>query len=81
MVKCNNCEKTNDNEKYYCQYCGEYLNNVELKYKEVTKPYEFKLKRILENLQYTPHNPILWNDIVDVYTKNIEKYGYVTTNS
>ena len=74
MVKCNNCEKTNDNEKYYCQYCGEYLNNVELKYKEVTKPYEFKLKRILENLQYTPHNPILWNDIVDVYTKNIEKY-------
>ena len=32
------------------------------------------MMRIIENLDKMPHSRIVWNDIVDLYTKKVEKY-------
>lgn len=71
---CKKCGTENISERYFCAKCGEYLFSDKLKNKEITELPVFKLKRILENLQYTPHVPILWNDTIDFYTKKVERF-------
>lgn len=73
-IICKKCGTENDNGRYFCSKCGEYLFANNLKNKNITELPVFKLKRIMENLQYTPHVPILWNDTIDYYTKKVERF-------
>ena len=73
-VICKKCGTENNNERYFCSNCGEFLFSELLKNKDITELPVFKLKRIMENLQYTPHVPILWNDTIDYYTKQVERF-------
>ena len=73
-VICKKCGAENKSERYFCSNCGEFLFSELLKNKDITELPVFKLKRIMENLQYTPHVPILWNDTIDYYTKQVERF-------
>lgn len=67
-------DKFNKGERYFCAACGSFLNRDKLTDVSVAKLPEFKLLRILENMQYIPHSRILWNEVIDQYVAKVEKY-------
>jgi len=54
------------------------LDKEKFENKELYEVPETKIKRILENLKYTPHSKILWDDTVDRYVKKVEAYQALT---
>lgn len=74
ILICNNCGKENSNKRYFCEKCGMLLNTDGFNNPDIYEESEFKIKRILENINLTPHNNILFNDISDVYLRKIERY-------
>lgn len=70
--KCQNCGRENNNTLYFCEYCGKFIRKNELKHPEIASRAEYKLLRIMDNIQNVPHNPIIWNDVIDQYTKKVE---------
>lgn len=74
ILICNDCGKENSNKRYFCEKCGKLLNTDGFSNPNIYEESEFKIKRILENINLTPHNNILFNDISDVYLKKIERY-------
>lgn len=71
---CSNCNQENIESRYFCEKCGNFLNKQDFENKYVYEIPEIKIRRIMENLNYTPHNSIIWNDTIDLYTKKVEKY-------
>ena len=61
-------------ERYFCTECGAFLKREALTNLDVAKIPELKLARIIENIKHVPHNKILWNDLIDNYVVNTEKY-------
>lgn len=72
--KCPACGKEQKEERYFCAECGSFLDRDQYENKELYELPEIKFKRILENLNYTPHSKILWDDMVDLYTRKVERY-------
>lgn len=71
---CPNCNEENISEKYFCKKCGTFLDGTMFSDKAIYEESEIKIMRIIDNLKYTPHSKIVWNDTVDLYTKKVEKY-------
>lgn len=71
---CPECGKPNGIDRYFCEKCGSFLDREMFHRKELYEREEVKIRRILENLEYTPHSQIVWNDMVDLYTKKVERY-------
>jgi len=61
-------------ERYFCTECGAFLKRNDLTNLDVAKIPELKMARIIENIKHVPHNKILWNDLIDNYVANTEKY-------
>lgn len=76
--KCPVCGKEQSEERYFCADCGSFLDRDKSENKELYEVPEIKMKRILENLKYTPHSEILWKDMVDRYTQKVERYRALT---
>lgn len=76
---CPACGKEHKEMRYFCAECGSFLDAEEFENKSLYGMPEVKIKRILENLKYTPHSKILWDDTVDLYAKKVESYKALTT--
>lgn len=75
---CPICGKGHKEQRYFCEECGTFLNAEMIDRKELYEIPEIKVKRILENLKYTPHSKILWDDTIDFYVKKVEAYRALT---
>lgn len=75
---CPACGKEHREQRYFCEECGAFLDAEMLENKELYELPEIKIKRILENLKYTPHSKIIWDDTVDFYVKKVETYRALT---
>lgn len=71
---CPVCGKEHKEMRYFCSKCGSFLDADKFENKELYILPEIKIKRILENLKYTPHSKIVWSDMVDLYVKKVEAY-------
>lgn len=67
-------DRFNKGERYFCTECGAFLKRDSLTDLDVAKIPELKMARIIKNIKYVPHNKILWNDLIDNYVANVEKY-------
>ena len=67
-------DRFSNGERYFCTECGAFLKREALTNLDVAKIPELKLARIIENIKHVPHNKILWNDLIDNYVVNTEKY-------
>lgn len=74
MIKCLKCDKDNQDSRYFCSKCGAFLRADGIGSKELITLPEMKMMRILENLKETPHHKIVWDNVVDSYVDNVEKY-------
>lgn len=74
MKICPQCQAENSAERYFCKTCGAFLDVENFKDKLVYEESEIKMMRILENLKYTPHSRVLWNDTIDLYVKKVERF-------
>ena len=74
MIKCLKCDKDNQDSRYFCSKCGAFLRADGIDSKELITLPEMKMMRILENLKDTPHHKIVWDNVVDSYVENVEKY-------
>ena len=74
IMTCPKCGKNNTSTRYFCQECGSLLNKSAFSDASVYEEAELKVMRILENIELTPHSSVLWNDMVDMYTRKVEKY-------
>ena len=74
IVKCQKCGKDNNSSRYFCMDCGSLLDTSSFPNSSVYEDSELKIRRILENLEITPHSSIIWDDTVDLYTKKVERY-------
>lgn len=74
IVTCPKCGKDNTPTRYFCKECGTFLKRSAFPDASVYEDAELKVMRILENLKYTPHSRVLWNDTVDMYTRKVERY-------
>ena len=70
---CPSCGFRNTSKRYFCEKCGVFLDKATYSNPKIYEKEELKVARIVENLRYTPHNKIIWNDTVDLYVKKIEK--------
>ena len=77
-IVCPSCGKEQRETRLFCEECGSFLDADKFENKNLYELPEIKIKRILENLKYTPHNKIVWSDMVDLYTKKVEKYKALT---
>lgn len=75
---CPACGKEHKELRYFCEECGTFMDTEMFENKELYELSEIKIKRILENLKYTPHSKILWDDMVDFYVKKVEAYRALT---
>lgn len=75
---CPACGKEHKEMRYFCAECGAFLDENKFENKSLYELPEIKIKRILENLKYTPHSRILWNDMVDFYVRKVEVYKALT---
>ncbi|MBD5488680.1 MAG: hypothetical protein HDR13_07775 [Lachnospiraceae bacterium] len=75
---CPACGKEQREQRYFCEECGTFLDTEMFDNKELYELPEIKIKRILENLKYTPHSKIPWDDTVDFYVKKVEAYRALT---
>ncbi len=75
---CPVCGKEHKEMRYFCSECGSFLDEEQFENKNLYEIPEIKIKRILENLKYTPHSKILWSDTVDLYTRKVESYKALT---
>lgn len=81
MIKCPHCGQQNKvagdrfhkNVRYFCIHCGEFLQSGIIQNLEITKLPAMKLARIMENISNVPHINILWDDIIDKYTTDVER--------
>ncbi len=73
-IKCKKCGEINSSGRYFCRKCGSILDSSMFSDSSVYEREEIKMMRIIENLDKMPHSRIVWNDIVDLYTKKVEKY-------
>lgn len=71
---CPACGKEHKEMRYFCTECGSFMDADKFENKKLYEIPEIKIKRILENLKYTPHSKILWNDTVDLYARKVETY-------
>ena len=71
---CSKCNFENPITRYFCANCGAFLMKDAFTNQSIYEKPEFKIMRIMENLKHTPHNPIIWDDMVDLYAKKIERY-------
>lgn len=74
IVTCPKCGKNNTSTRYFCKECGTFLKRSVFPDASVYDDAELKVMRILENLKFTPHSRVLWNDTVDMYTRKVERY-------
>lgn len=72
-IVCAACGKENLESDYYCRNCGSFLQRERLENKSIADESEFKIKRIKNNLQFYPHQPIVWNDTIDRYAEKVER--------
>lgn len=72
---CDNCGIKNESSRYFCGKCGKLLNKDEFSNEKIYELQQVKVMRILENLQYTPHSQVVWNDTIDLYTEKVERYN------
>lgn len=75
---CPECGKKQSEKRYFCEECGSFLDREQFENKELYELPEIKIKRILENLKYTPHSKILWHDMADFYARKVEAYRALT---
>lgn len=71
---CPKCSKENISERYFCEECGSLLDKTAFSDSKIYEDSELKIARIIENLKYTPHSAIVWNDTVDRYVRKVENY-------
>ena len=62
ILICNNCRKENSKKRYFCEKCGKLLNTDDFSNPNIYEESEFKIKRILENIDLTPHNNIIFKE-------------------
>ena len=74
MTKCKKCGKQNKNKRFFCAKCGAFLKEESINEKGLIDSPELKMMRIMENLNEIPHSKIVWDNIVDNYVTNVEKY-------
>ena len=67
-------DRLSKGERYFCTECEAFLKRESLTNLNVTKILELKLAHIIENIKHVPHNKILWNEKIDKYVANTEKY-------
>lgn len=72
-LKCEKCGREHTDASYYCTGCGAFLAQNRFETEGVTDETERKIRRILHNLQKSPHYPIVWNETVDAYTRKVER--------
>lgn len=75
---CPACGKEHKEQRYFCEECGAFLDTEMFENKDLYEIPEIKIKRIIENLKYTPHSKIIWDDTVDFYVKKVEAYRALT---
>lgn len=71
---CPKCGAEQASKRYFCRACGALLEPSLFSESGVYDEAELKVRRILENLDKTPHSEVLWNDTVDLFTGKVEKY-------
>ncbi len=72
-IKCGKCGSSSSEESYFCHTCGSFLQTDMIDDPELYQLPQFKMMRILENLQHVPHARILWDDTVDLFIAKIER--------
>lgn len=73
-IVCESCGNKNTDKRYFCSKCGKFLHEKSFSNKNVYELPEMKVMRIIDNLNYTPHSDILWNDTIDLYARKVEKF-------
>lgn len=74
MITCQKCGVENKTSRYFCKECGSLLETKDFRDSAVYEETELKIARILENLEQIPHQKILWDDTIDLYTQKVERY-------
>lgn len=72
-VSCEKCKTANSLNRYFCNNCGAFLHGNIIGEKQIYELDEWKIMRILENLNKVPHFDIIWNDTIDRYTRKVEQ--------
>lgn len=73
-IKVCECGAENPLGRYFCSKCGKLLDRQHFSSEALYEMEELKIHRIIDNLQYTPHERIVWDDTADLYAAKAEKY-------
>lgn len=73
-IVCLKCHTNNSPNQFFCKECGAFLKTETFENTKMINDYEMKIMRIIENLQHTPHYPIVWDETVDLYTRKVEQF-------
>lgn len=68
------CGAENPASRYFCGKCGKLLDRQRFSGEALYETEELKIHRILDNLQHTPHESIVWDDTADLYARKAERY-------
>ena len=71
--KCDQCSTVNPIEHPYCMKCGEFLLKSEFPDRSFYENQEYKMKRIIKNLEQVPHEGIPDKEVLDSYIRKSEK--------
>lgn len=74
MTICPQCGENNKDDRNFCSKCGAFLKVDSISYKDLVALPELKMMRILSNLKEVPHDKIVWDNIVDKYVADVERY-------
>lgn len=71
-IVCKECNYENNSSAYFCHNCGILLKN-DFENKELANSPQMRMARILSNLEIVPHYDIIWDNMIDLYLKKVER--------
>lgn len=72
-IICHMCSAPNLSGHIYCSRCGSFLMKNEFQDSSLLEEYEFKMKRLVGNLNEIPHLGVQDNELLDSYIRNGER--------
>lgn len=73
-IKVCECGAENPASRHFCGKCGKLLDRQHFSNDALYETEELKIHRILDNLQHTPHERIVWDDTANLYARKVERY-------